>query len=279
MQIKIYAFCAIFCLSGYSQTLWSWVVKDFQVLMRTHGEVSFAPYVQGEFEKFEVNPGYRSNFHAYVDFFEWKGFISNWLIANTTIIENNPETGLTLDKIKYTLTPGYRIEFKEHLISGLLLHECIHTISKPEKEGAVWWNSFQIGFGSNGAYPRFLLDTYRRGSKQRFPDFDYSFNVGAFLYGDQSKWIQQNHDYRYEYFHKMRLHLGKIKSWGFYSDYDHHTWRNSREQFQNKMSIDFNILLNGIENLASVFYKYTFYDTFSKDNQDGLGAMGFKIVF
>lgn len=266
-------------MNSHANAIYNWIVDDFQVLMRTHGEISFAPYVHGDFDGFEVTPGYRSDFHAYVDFFEWKGFVSNWLIANTTIIENNKETGLTLDKIRYTLTPGYRIEFEEHLISGLLLHECIHTISKPEKEGAVWWNSFQLGFGSNGAYPRHLVDIYKRGSKQQFPNWDYNLNLGAFLYGEKSKWIQQNHEYRYEYFHKFRLHFGKLNNWGFYSDYNHHTWLDVNNQLENKVSVDFNILLSGVENLASIFYKYTIHDTFSKDNTNELGAVGFKIIF
>lgn len=272
-------FLGLLCVNLHAGSFLGWLTQDFQVLMRTHGEISFAPYVHGEFNEFEVTPGYRSDFHTYVDFFEWKGFVSNWLIANTTIIENNKETGLTLDKIRYTLTPGYRIEFEKYLISGLLLHECIHTISKPEKEGAVWWNSFQLGFGSNGSYPRHLVNIYKRNSIESFPNWDYNFNFGAFLYGEKSQWIQQNHEYRYEYFHKLRFHYGKWKYWGFYSDYKHHTWIDVHNDFENKISLDFNILLSGVENLASVFYKYTVHDTFAKDNTNELGAVGFKIIF
>jgi len=258
---------------------WDWIREDFAILMDTHGEISFAPYVHGDYNQFDVQPGYRSDFKAYVDFFEWKGFVSNWLIANTTSIERNAQTSIKLDKIRYTLTPGYRYEFPRHLISGLLLHECIHTISKPEESGAVWWNSFQFGFGSKAAYQLHLVDKYRRDTTSRFPDLDYNVNIGAFLHGKESVWIGQNQDYRYETFYLLRLHMARLGIWGFYSDWNHHIWQDKDGQHEHKMDISMNILLRGRKNIASLYYQYFVYDTFSKDNQDGLGAVGFKIVF
>lgn len=269
----------ILASTSHAQNLWHWVADDFDVLMRTHGEITFAPYVNGNFEQYEAIPGYRSEFNAYVDFFEWKGFISNWLISNTTTMEKSKESGFKLDRIRYTLTPGYRIEFDKHLISGLLLHECIHTISKPEENGAIWWNSFQIGFGTKNSYPQFLVDKYKYDLTTKFPSIDYNFNIGVFLYGDQSVWIRQNHNYRYEMFYKTRFHIGKIGNWGYYSDLDHHVWLDKYNEFENKVSLSINILLSGQRNIASVYYKYFVYDTFSKDNQDELGAAGFSIVF
>lgn len=263
----------------HAQGAWNWLSRDFEILMETHGQISFAPYVHGDYDKFETQPGYRSDFKAYVDFFSWKGFISNWLIANTTTIERNAQTSVKLDKIRYTLTPGYRYEFEKHLISGLLLHECIHTISKPEENGSVWWNSFQIGYGSKGAYQRYLVDKYRPDSNSAFPDLDWQFNVGAFLHGDQSVWIGQNHNYRYETFYLLRLHLLRYGMWGLYSDWNHHTWRDKFGDYENKMDIGLHLLLHGKSNIASLYYKYYVHDTFAKDNQDGLGAVGFEIVF
>ncbi len=247
--------------------------------MNTSGELSFAPYVHGDFNKHEVQPGYRTDFDLVVDFFDWKGFISNWNISSTTMIEQEEGESLELDRIRYTLTPGYRMEFEKYLISGLLLHECIHTISKPEENGAVWWNSFQFGFGSNGAYQKFLVKRYTEAKNAKFPDFDFNVNVGAFLYGDHSIWIKQNHEYRYEAFYKLRFHLNKIGPWGFFIDFDHHSWAYENFSHENKMSIDFNIFLSGNQSIASIFYRYYLHDTFAKDNQDQLGLIGFKVVF
>jgi hypothetical protein len=57
--------------------MWDWTVRDFEVVMRTHGEVSFAPYVHGESPEADFFPGYRSDFFTYVDFFSWKGLVSS----------------------------------------------------------------------------------------------------------------------------------------------------------------------------------------------------------
>ena len=263
----------------HSQNLWRWIADDFNVIMATHGDISFAPYIHGDFDKFENPPGYRADFKAYVDFFEWKGLTSHWLIANTTIIESNEETNLKLDKIRYTLTPGYKIEFDSFTLLGQLLHECIHTISKPEIDGAVWWNSFQFGGGTKGAYPKGLAKTYNKDSEHQFPSFDFNINAGAFLYGGESVWIKQNHNYRYEGFSKTRIHIAKLGNWGFYTDINQHTWIDKFDHVENKIDFTFNILLSGKENIASVYYQYFIHDTFSKDNQDGLGAAGFKIIF
>lgn len=277
MRIIVWLF--LWVSLGRAQSVVDWMVRDFAVLMNTHGEISFAPYVHGDYEKFPVNPGYRSDFKAYVDFFSWKGLVSNWLIANTTIIERDPHTSLRLDKIRYTLTPGYRYEFEEHLISGLLLHECMHTISKPEENGAIWWNAFQFGFGSKSAYPLYLVNKYRSNATSFTPSFDYQVNVGAFLHGEKSIWIGQNHDYRYETFYLLRMHLAHWGVWGLYTDWNHHIWQDKNQNHEHKMDVSVHLLLRGRQNLAALYYQYFVYDSFQPDNQDGLGAVGFKIVF
>ncbi len=264
---------------GWGQGPFSRLTRDFEVLMRTHGEVTFAPYVHGDYRRFNPEPGYRSDFQAYVDFFAYKGFVSTWLIANSTLMERNQQASLALDKIRYTLTPGYRYELKNFLLNGRLLHECIHTISKPEEQGSIWWNSFQFGFGSKAAYPQYFLKTFKSRRSGIIPTFDFNINIGAFLHGDQSVWIGQNHDYRYETFYMIRSHLAKYGNWGMYADWNHHSWLDKNYGVEHKLSISLNILLAGRLNFASVYYEYFPYDSFSKDNQNRLGAAGFKIVF
>ncbi len=260
--------------------LWHWLVDDFEVIMRTHGQITFASYIHGGPPRTGVNPGYRSDFQAYIDFFSWKGLISNWLIANTTLIERSDTSLFKLDRIRYTLTPGYRYEFPGWIISGLLLHECIHTVSRDESNGSIWWNSFQFGFGSKGAYPQFLWMRYTLPQSSRFWNrFDYQMNAGAFLYGRRSIWIAQNHDYRYEQFGMLRYHVGRLGPWGFYTDLNEHLWWNGDGSEESTWSVTANLLLTGRINLAALYYTYTFRDSNVPDNQEGMGALGFKIVF
>jgi hypothetical protein len=257
-----------------------WVAEDFEVLMRTHGQITFAPYVNGGSPEDGSTPGYRSEFYAYVDFFSWKGLVSNWLIANSTVIDRSDTSMFRLNRIRYTLTPGYRYEFDTWQISGLLLHECIHAIGKQEENGSIWWNSFRFGFGSKGAYQQFLVERYREDDFSKFLDkWDYQVNAGVFLYGDNSVWLAQNSTYRYEGFSLLRYHLGRWGRWGSYADLNQAAWFREDGETEQKWSATLNLLLRGRVNLAALYYTYFFYDTNTQDNENQLGALGFKIVF
>lgn len=266
--------------SLHAEGLWNWVSNDFEVLMRTHGQVTFAPYVHGGSARNGFQPGYRSDFNVDVDFFAWKGLISNWRIANSTIIERPESTTFRVDRIRYTLTPGYRKEFDKWQINGMLLHECIHSVSRQESTGSMWWNSFRFGFGSKGAYQQFLVERYTSPIAWNLWNlWDYQFNLGTFLYGKPSAWLAQNHIYRYEESAMLRVHLRRWGRWGAYADLAQNFWVNSRWELEQKWSATANLMLRGKMNLASVYYTYHFYDDNTHDNEDGLGAMGFKIVF
>src|ERR1035437_441311 len=119
---------------GTLERAWDWTQRDFSVLMAASGNVDFATDVFGHSRGNDLPPGYRSDFYLWVDFFQWKGFISNWLIGNTTIMSRDDTTALRLSRIRYILTPGYRYEFGSWQISGQMLHECIHTVSRPEND-------------------------------------------------------------------------------------------------------------------------------------------------
>jgi len=282
MSLRLTALLLPLFLPAHSASvpeMWDWTVRDFEVVMRTHGEISFAPYVHGDRPKSDFFPGYRSDFHTYVDFFSWKGLISSWLIANTTLIERPDSTVFRLDKIRYTLTPGYRYEFDKWLISGLLLRECMLTVRREGQLGSAWWNSFQIGAGSKGAYHLFLVEEYKNRRLSFRHSFDAQINVGAFLYGEESVWLAQNHLYRYEEFALLRYHVGRHGNWGLFLDLPQHLWVNADNSLEHKVSLTLNLFLLGRVNIASLFYTYHLYDSNIHDNEDGLGLFGFKIVF
>jgi len=104
-------------------------------MLHANGQVSFAPYLTGVPENVERKPGYRSELYVFTDVFRSGRWTFSWLISNTTLIVRPPGAGFTLDKIRYTLSPGFRCEFKKWIATGLLLHECIHSISRPEANG------------------------------------------------------------------------------------------------------------------------------------------------
>lgn len=288
---------ALVCLFGMNfvfaeNAVWHWLSDDFEVLMNTNGQITFAPYLNGRQPHNDFAPGYRSDFYAYVDFFKWKGLISNWLIANTTVIERSDSSSFKLHRIRYTLTPGYRYEFDTWLISGLLLHECIHAIGQHEDSGSIWWNSFRFGFGSKGAYQQFLVERYRNLERPRNPlarvsdRWDYQINGGVFLHGfgqsintPGSIWLAQNNDYRYEEFSLLRYHLGRWGRWGSYADLNQNLWYRADKSVEQRWSSNLNLLLMGRADIAALYCSYVFFDDNLIDNENGLASAGFKIVF
>jgi len=264
---------------GAMARAWDWTVRDFDVLMATSGRIDFAVDGMGRPRNTTLPPGYRSDFHVWVDFFRWKGFISNWLIGNTTVISRNDSTAFQLSHIRYVLTPGYRYEFDTWQISGLLLHECVHALSRPEANGAVWWNSFQIGAGTKGAYHDHFVEAYREA--RAFPGlkFDGRIDVGQFLYGQQSVWIGQNHDFRQELFGLGRLRLGSIGPFGFFQDVEPHFWRAATGRIDQKWAVSSHMYLLGKHNVAGGYLRWVPLDNNPHDNEDGLGQVGFEIVF
>ncbi len=258
---------------------WDWFAKDFEVLMATSGRVDFASDLFGTPRFTNLPPGYRSDFHVWVDFFRWKGFVSNWLIGNTTVISRNDSSTFQLSHIRYVLTPGYRYEFEDWQVSGQLLHECVHTLSRPEAKGAVWWNSFQIGAGTKDAYHDHFVEDYRR--TRSFPSLrlDGHVDIGQFLYGPQSVWIGQNQDFRQELFGLGRLRLGTVGPFGFFQDLEPHFWRSSTGRIDQKWTASSHMYLLGRHNVAGGYFRWVALDNNPHDNEDGLGQLGFEIVF
>ncbi|MBK8804125.1 MAG: hypothetical protein IPN71_19120 [Fibrobacteres bacterium] len=258
---------------------WHWVADDFEVLAATSGTVDFAGDLFGDRRFTDLPPGYRSDFKVWVDFFRWKGFISNWLIGNTTVASRFDSTAFQLSHIRYVLTPGYRYEFESWQISGLLLHECVHTVSRPEANGSVWWNSFQIGAGTKGAYHDHFVDSYRKAGAFPSLRLDGRLDFGQFLYGGRSVWIGQNHDFRQEVFGLARLRLGSVGPFGFFQDVEPHLWRASSGRIDQKWSLSTHMYLLGKNNIVGGYARWIPLDQNPHDNENGLGKIGFEIVF
>jgi hypothetical protein len=266
--------------TGALARAWDWTSRDFSVLMAASGNVDFATDIWGHPLGNDLPPGYRSDFYLWVDFFQWKGFISTWLIGNTTIMSRDDTTALRLSRIRYILTPGYRYEFGTWQIQGQMLHECIHTVSRPENDlGATWWNAFEIGAGSMGAYHDHLVDDYRAERGFSALKIDGQVNFGQFLYGERSIWIGQNHDFRQELFGTARLRLGSIGPFGFFQDVEPHFWRRATGDIVQKWTLSTHMYLLGKRNVAGVYFRWIPLDQSPIDNEDHLGQIGFEIVF
>jgi len=250
-----------------------------ELLMNTHGHITVAPYIHGFDDSDNLYPGYRSEYNLFVDFFRYKGFIFNSLLGTTSLISSPENSGMRLDRIRYTLTPGFRYEFPSWLVKGALHHECIHTISRPERSGSVWWNSVQLGCGTKGSYYLYLREEYNSVRDAFLNSWDAQVNIGYIIPAERTLFSGQNHDYRYEAYSIIRYHAGSFRKWALFGSLRHNSWMKKNGSFDNQTNITLNILRRGSVHFGGFFYTYTLHDSFELDNSDGLGAVGLKILY
>ena len=250
-----------------------------ELLMHTHGHITIAPYIHGFDDSEKLYPGYRSEFMTYVDFYKHNRLVINGMLGTTTIISDPEHKTMRLDRIRYTLTPGFRYEFTSWLIKGALHHECIHTISRPELNGSTWWNSFQIGAGTKGAYYLYLREQYKNIRNSFLNSWDAQINVGYILPSKRTLFSGQNHDYNFEVFSLIRYHLGSFQRWAYFASLRQNAWVKNDNSAEHQITLTLSAFRRGTVHFAGVFYTYNIYDTFSLDNADGMGSLGFRIIF
>gem|GEM_PF-756338 len=255
------------------------------LVMSTHGYITLESYIHGISETRGEYPAYRSETMAYVDVYRWNRLYLNALLGNTTMISHSDSLAWRLNRIRYTLSPGFRIEFDKWLIKGTLFHECIHLIDQREEiipgfqRGSTWWNSLQIGIGTKGAYYLYLRDQYRRINNKFLNSWDAQINFGRIIPAQNTITTGQNHNYRYELFSLLRYHIGSYWNWASFVSLRQNLWVNADHSVEHKIGVTVNFFRRGTVNFAGIFYTYYLYDTFLHDNEDSLGALGVRVVF
>jgi len=229
-------------------------------------------------------PAYRSEAMAYVDFFKWHKLVINGLIGNTVMISHSDSLVWEMDRILYTISPGFRLEFKQWLIKGTLSHQCIHRINQREPvledrtRGSTWWNSFQIGIGTKGSYYLYLRNQFKPRNTI-LNTWDGQINIGKYVPAKNTLTTGQNHNYRYEIFSLIRYNVGAYNNWASFIGLRQNCWINADQTVEHKISLTFNLFRKGLYNFAGLFYTYYLYDSFIHDNENHLGVLGLKIVF
>ncbi len=254
--------------------------SESKLLMDTHGIVSFAPYVNGVKKTDGLYPGYRAEFLAHADFYQHGRLVLTGLVGNMTAISRSDSSFFTLDRIRYTLSPGFRLEFTGWLIRGSVHHESIYTISRAEdREGAYWANSIRLGAGTKGSYSIYLRERYRGVSNRFLHALDANIDAGMILHGKRSIWSAKNHDYRWETLGQVRYHIGSFGKWVFFTGASDHMRIRENRETENTFVLSLHVLRKGLFSFFGVVYSYTPYDTFSENNENGLGSVSLRAVF
>jgi hypothetical protein len=254
------------------------IESDLRMLFKAHGQVTLGYQLYGNPRYSDLPPGYRSDIQVYSDLISYKGIVFDFLTGATTCIARTRENPIKLDRIEYALSPSLRYAFRKIMVTGLLFHECIHTLSREEPQGATWWNSLQLGVGTLGAYPYYFIEKYNNRDFSLRNSFDAQINAGWYLHG-ASEWIAQNHNYRADMFGLLRYHFGLFRNQTFIVEVIPHVWYDTLGKFSGRLSAEVDYVILAHDNIATLYFSQCFLDDSPYDNESSIGTLGLKVLF
>ncbi len=252
--------------------------QDFAILFDASGQATIGAHVFGKNRFAELAPGYRADFLIYTDFFSYRNLVFDFLAGATTSIARLPEYPIKMDKIKYVLAPSFRYPFRKTLARIELFHECIHTISREERSGSIWWNVVKAGGGTKGAYHYYLVEKYNRREFSLRNSFDFRYDIGWYLHG-KAPLIGSNHDYLVDGSGLFRYHFGLFRNQTVYMDIANQIWVERDGEVSSKTTVEVNWVILAVHNIATIFYGYCVQDDNPFDNEANLMTLGFRSVF
>lgn len=253
--------------------------ENFRSLLRPNGKVMLARYVYGDKEQSDLSPAYRADLVVYMDIFRYKNVIFNFMTKKTTSIGKDSDSPIKMDAIRYSLAPGIRYVRKKTILTLELLHECIHTISREEEKGSVYWNILRLGFGTKGAYHYYLADKYISNDITLRNSWDAAVELGYYFRGDFSEWVGQNHDYTYDLNGIARYHFEPFKRKNMFLEFRGLFLYEDSSQNYSQFFISLNYILRASRNIALIYFQHCLHDDNPHDNFDRLGSVGLKFVF
>ena len=271
IKILILAVCCV--NTNYSHS-------EAEVVVETQGYASFAPYVHGVKETTGLSPAYRAEFMSQVDLYRKGPLVISGLVGNMTIISRSDSSIFNLDKIRYTLSPGFRYEFDTWFIKGVFNHESLYSISRGEQLGGAYWqNSIRLGIGTKTSSFLYLPDKYINETDPKGGALDAQCSFGTFLHGSESIWVAKNHSYRYEMLALVRYHVGIFRKWIASMSLRQHIWLKDDHGSEKKASITLDFFRKGAGKLFGMYYVFNIYDSYTENNEDKLGALGLRIIY
>lgn len=248
------------------------------VEFESRGGTSFIYYLTQGNRYSELPPGYRFEFSLDNQVYEFEQGHAFLNVANATAISRQDTTAVKLDKIRYRIEPGYRHILSGYEASALLSHECIHQIDRERAGGSIFWNTIQLGFGTQGAYDRNLISRVVHRDFQLRNSWDYALSLDAFLFGDALYWIDQNHDYRGHAQSLLRYNWSLWANSAFHVDLRHEGWIDSDGGWQQKGKIQWNWILLSRKSVGMLYLEWNYLDQTRFDNESSLVGLGVRIL-
>lgn len=226
----------------------------------------------------QMPPGYRFEFSLDNRIYEFEHGHAFVNLDNATVISRQDSAAVKLDKIRYKIEPGYRHIWPANEAALLVTHECIHQIDRERTGGSIYWNAIQLDYGTRGAYDRNMIARVVERDFQLRNSWDYAVSVEAFLFGDASVWIGQNHNYRANAQGLLRYNWSLWTNAAFYVDLRHQAWMDSDASLLQKGEIQLNWILLSRRSIGVIYLQYGYLDQNKFDNENRLLGLGFRII-
>lgn len=247
--------------------------------LKTFGQLTMSYYPFTSQNSDFYKQGYRSNFMINFEYYKKNNFVLEFDAQNTTTISKNPDSFIDLNKIRYTLAPGFKYLSKKWLYKTRFFHECMHTISRDEQNGSTYWNSLQFSIGTHGAYHEYLVDKYQTQDFTLANSVDIQQTFNCYLSTTGKSLLSQNHDYVADNAGLLRYHAFSYGCCAVYSDLDYKIWLKRDSGFDRKINASLNIVIKSGDKLLTLFYNQNFYDDSPHDNINKSGEAGLRIMF
>jgi len=250
-----------------------------QWLMETHGWITLEDYVHGP----ELDPDFRrsqrSEFTGIIDLYRWRMVTATMLIGTTTDMSQWDTGGYFLDHVTYSYTYGARIDLQRWVIRADYHHDCIHLLNRPELDGSIWWNAFQVKAGSRGSFYLYVSDDYGLVDNGFIGDVDSRIGFSAYRKAGRSLQTGQNHNYQYEFSNLTRFNLAKLDRFIAFADQTNRLWITWDGEQEYKGELTLNLMYKGEKQYLGIYYEYHLPDSYEKDREDRLGSVGMRILF
>jgi len=243
------------------------------------GGTTFQYYLSQDNRFSSMPPGYRFAFD--IDNLIYRTQNGHFFVSlsDATVISRQDTAVIKLDKIRYRIDPGFRLNENRYEANFLISHECIHQIDRPRDGGSIFWNSTQVNFGTKGAYDHNVVSRVVEKDFQMRNSLDYRLGADAYFFGDASWFIAQNHDYRGHVQGLLRYNWALWKSSAFYADLKQDAWLTAHAKWQNKGTAQLNWILLSRKSVGVLYGEYTWMDQTPFDNENSLVSLGVRILY
>jgi hypothetical protein len=245
------------------------VVLILSLLIETHGRGYIAKY-------YPDDSIYNSDavVEVYCDIFKFGDFRIFIDFRSDLYMGKQPDKPISLDPryAHYYITPGLTVDINDLIITGCIVHDCLHDIDV-ENPGTPVFNRFRLIIELEEFH-------IRHRSEQPPVRPNWRFMVGSYPeFPSIYAWTNWGADYKYEMAFEVLIPvINRPKSY-LGLDFSSHVIRRKERNFYQRHNLRGEFAFYGRSGILIPFINYTFYSDDPLTSPGQMGIIGLEIVF